>query len=66
MELRHVAVPAFGQPARDDSLELGGELGMRLPVGVEPLAPLCFELLAALDAAAEVPERLLGNVERLQ
>ena len=63
--LRHVAAEPVRQRAREVALQLG-RLGAVLgAVGVEALLPLGLLLAAALDAAAEVLERLVRDVERL-
>ena len=40
VEPRHLPVPALGEPAGNDPLELLRQLGVRLAVGVEPLTPV--------------------------
>ena len=61
VEARHVAVPAGGQLAGEQPLELLGEQRVLLRVGVEPRAATRLELGAAIDALAEVRERLSGT-----
>ena len=64
--LGDVGVPALGQLVGEDALELGRLVGEVGAVGLEALAPLRLELLAARDRLAEVLERLVGHEERLQ
>ena len=65
MELRHVGVPAVGQLAGQDPLELGRLLRVGVLVRGEALVPLGLGLLAAVHRAAEVLERLVRDEEGL-
>ncbi len=65
-ERRQPRLPALAEPARPAALELRGELGISLAVGLVARLPLGFEPGAPLAGATPVRQRRLRHVKWLE